>query len=266
MRGKLKSVMYDGVARLLESQLDIARAAGVLENGEEAGDGDVDSLLDSLEEVSDQEDQVIEENSAGEQSSCQPGEPWLVDYWEETIVPLLKQDGKSCFSSDAYYSCLQKQESSGICPLDAFVACEDVYQQILPMEGGGMVKIIDNAVYHRDSDNYFEISFPVRGGAVSGYTAVDYVEDKGGGDQCGVSFTFTFTGTFNPATCQLQGTGIKTLSLEESRSHICVGYPEPYDDRIENWSMTINNGLLNISSPPDGFPISGLYGVKNNLH
>ena len=34
MRGKLKSMMYDGVARLLESQLEIARAAGVLEDKE----------------------------------------------------------------------------------------------------------------------------------------------------------------------------------------------------------------------------------------
>lgn len=155
--------------------------------------------------------------------------------------------------------------AAGVCPQDTLVACEEIYEQILPSAGGQTVKITDHAVYHRDSDNYFEISFPLEGGPVSGYLAVDYVEDKGGGDKCSVSFTFTFEGTYNPSTCVLQGTGIKTLTWEESRQYICVGYPEPYDDRAENWSMVLRNGLLNISSPPYGFPSSGSYSIANNL-
>ena len=51
MRGKLKNMMYEGVARLVTGQLKIAREAGILEDGE-AGENDVESLLESLEEAS----------------------------------------------------------------------------------------------------------------------------------------------------------------------------------------------------------------------
>ncbi len=93
-RGMLKDaaqrMVLQGMQKLVEGQVQIARAAGIVADGEQ-GDSDVDALLDSLEQASDAETQKTSESSSSEQSSCQAGEPWLVDSWEETIVPLLKK-------------------------------------------------------------------------------------------------------------------------------------------------------------------------------
>jgi len=278
-RAELDRLLNRGLERFLLGQATLARAAGVADCSEEELLSAKDRLRSDLE--GDQEAQPARDEEttsaqngtgeydeplfAGDDQTCDPEEPWLQQDWEETVVPRLKEDGKGCFSSQAYYSCLQEQETRELCPLDAFAACEDIYQQILPTGSAGTVTIQDNEVHHRDFDNYFEITFPLQGGSVSGYTAVAYVEDKGGGDTCSVNFTYTFQGSFDPAVCILQGTGTKTLTWEESRKHICVGYPEPYDDRVEQWSMTLNNGRLNISSAPYGFPVSGLYEILDYL-
>lgn len=272
-KAKLNRLLERGLERFLHGQAALARAAGVADcTAEELEaakkrlqDGETAGSPGEAERAKESEPTLDPGEFAGDDQDCQPGEPWLAAAWEDAILPGIQEDGKGCSSTAAYYTCLQEQEAAGVCPQDALVACEEIYEQILPSAGGQTVKITDHAVYHRDSDNYFEISFPLEGGPVSGYLAVDYVEDKGGGDKCSVSFTFTFEGTYNPSTCVLQGTGIKTLTWEESRQYICVGYPEPYDDRAENWSMVLRNGLLNISSPPYGFPTSGSYSIANNL-
>ena len=278
-RAELDRLLNRGLERFLLGQAALARAAGVADCTEEEmtaaknrmrsdlSGGQASDSEQADKDPADQtgEGEIDESLFAGDDQACEPGERWLQTSWEELVVPRLQEDGKGCYSSQAYYSCLEGQETKEVCPLDAFAACEEVYQQIPPTEAGGTVTIQDNQVYHRDSDNYFEITFPVQGGSVSGYTAVAYVEDKGGGDTCAVSFTFTFSGSFDPAACVLQGTGTKTLTWSESRMHICVGYPEPYDDRVEQWSMTLQDGRLNISSAPYGFPVSGLYGVQKYL-
>jgi|GEM_PF-1168481 len=274
---ELKRLLGRGLERFLFGQASLARAAGVADCSEEELSAAKERLKSDLEGGQAEPEQAEADSKesgeaefddsmfAGDGQTCDPDKPWLLQAWENTVLPRLKEEGKGCFSSQAYYSCLEDQQKKGSCPLSAYADCEEVYQQILPADASGTVTIQDNKVYHRDSDNFFEITFPLQGGSVSGYTAVAYVEDKGGGDSCSVSFTYTFSGSFDPDSCVLQGTGTKTLTWEESRKHICVGYPEPYDDRVEPWSMTLNNGRLNISSAPYGFPVSGLYEVVDYL-
>ena len=270
-RAELNRLLNRGLERFLLGQANLARAAGAVDCSQEElaaarqrmQEGEEDAPVP--EEVQDEPQPALNSDEFGsDEDFCQPGDPWLTAAWEETVVSRLKEDGKHCFSSREYYSCLQDQETAGVCPLDAFAACEDVYQQLLP-SGGGTVKITDNTAYFRDSDNYFEITFPIQGGAVSGYTAVNYEEDKGSGDICSVSITYTFSGSFNPSTCQLQGSGTKTLNWGENRPHVCLGYPEPYDDAAENWSMILKNGRFHITGAPSGFPQLGDYNLRDYL-
>lgn len=61
-----------------------------------------------------------------------------------------------------------------------------------------------------------------------------------------------YQGTFNPATCVLSGTVAVAQRLEESRNDICWG--DPYE-RVENWSMTITNGILEDAPGTKVYPL-----------
>ena len=262
-KGELERLLNSGVERFLAGQAAFAQAAGV-------GDCTSEKLQEAREKVQaglsgkDLDDQPDEADAEiAEDENCDPSESWMnAGYWENEVLPMLVNEGKGCSGTSAYQSCLEQKAAEGLCRVDAFAACETVYETIVPTKPGQKVHIIDNEVYHRDHDNHFDITFPLDGGPVSGYIAVQYLEDKGGGDYCQVAFTFTISGSYNPNTCLLSGTGVKTLALEENRVGICVGYPEPYDDLHLDWSMEIINGLLNTGT---GSPISEAYGIQNYL-
>jgi len=267
-KGELERLLSNGVGRLLAGQAAFAQAAGV-------GDCTSEKLQEAREQVEaglsgeDLDDQSDDDDyEITEDDNCDPSKPWMsVDYWENEVLPLLVSEGKGCSDTSVYKTCLEQKAAEGVCLIDALAACETVREKLIPTRSGQSVHIVDDEIYFRDNDNHFDITFPLSGGPVSGSIVVEYLEDKGGGDYCQVTITFTFTGNYNPNTCILSGSGVKTLAWEESRSYICVGYPEPYDDQRINWAMKITNGVLNKYSVDPGLPISvsGVYGIQNYL-
>jgi len=266
-KGELERLLSSGVKRLLAGQAAFAQAAGV-------GDCTSEKLQEAREQVEaglsgeDPGDQPDEADAEiAEDDYCDPSEPWMsVDYWENGVLPMLVSEGKGCSSTSAYKTCLEQKAAEGVCEIDAFAACETVYETLIPTRSGQSVHIVDDEVYFRDKDNHFDITFPLSGGPVSGYIAVEYLEGrKGSGDYCHVINTFTFTGTYDPKTCLLSGTGVKTLAWEEIGDGICLGYQEPYDDQSRSWSMKITNGVLNTGTPEPVINISATYGIQNYL-
>jgi hypothetical protein len=193
---------------------------------------------------------VIDPAEFAGDDECDQGRAWIEDYWEEYVVPSLKEDGKYCSNTSDYYSCLVEKADQGMCPEDAHEACEVDYAGILPTKPGQVVTIVDDSAYYRDGDNHLEITFPLSGGPVSGFMAVNYSEDFFGEDACVVDFTFTYSGTYDPSTCILQGNATKTLNYVEAREEDCLGYPEPYEKTVR-WAMAIRNGHLDTCGASD---------------
>lgn len=237
-REELKQVVYRGVERLLQGQVKIALAAGVLE-----------------EDVVDQEFQEGGEDRAAQdadESSCQT-DCWSTSFWEDEVLPELLNSDKRCGNFHPYQTCLEERARAGDCLEDAFTTCETAYQDILSTSSGKVVKIVDDQLYHRDNDNHFDLSFLLSGGSVTGTLLIEFQTDYGDGDYCRVTVEKTYQGTFNPATCVLSGTVAVAQRHEESRNDICWG--DPYE-RVANWSMSIMNGILRDAPGTKVYPLS----------
>jgi hypothetical protein len=244
VQGKLKGVLdrwwirlRDRVSGRLarqrrETQTAEARA-GV--QGESSTNGEYD-------EAEDMESVINPAEFAGD-DGCEPSRAWIPDYWEEYVIPSLKEDGKYCSDTGDYYHCLEEKADEGLCPDVVHEACEAVYEQILPTKPGQVVTIVDDKAYYRDGDNHLEISLPISGGPVSGLMQVNYSEDFFGEDSCVVDLTFTVSGTYDTSTCAVKGNAIKTLNYVEAREDDCLGYPEPYEKSVR-FGMEIRNGVL----------------------
>jgi len=231
-REKMKQMVFHGVERLLQGQINIARAAGVLEDEE----GDQDA------------------QDRGE-STCQT-DWWSTSFWENEVLPDLLNSDKRCGDFQPYQVCLEERARAGDCFEDAFATCETAYQDILSTSSGKVVKIVDDQFYHRDHDNHFDLSFSLSGGPVTGSLLIDYQTDYGDGDYCRVTVEKIYQGTFDPATCVLSGTVAVAQRHEETRNDICWG--DPFE-RVENWSMTIKDGVIR------GAPGTELYTLSANL-
>ncbi len=265
-KGELERLLSSGVKRLLAGQAAFAQAAGV-------GDCTSEKLQDAREQVeaglsgedpgdqSDDDDYEITEDD-----NCDPSEPWMsVDYWENEVLPLLISEGKGCSNTYPYQACLEQKAAEGVCEIDAFAACETVYETLIPTRSGQSVHLVDDEVYFRDKDNHLEITFPLSGGPVSGYIEVEY-QDRMGADvksYCHVVYTYTFSGSYNPNTCLLSGTGVQTLVWEEIGDGNCFAYFEPYDDRQHNWSIELDRGGLNIFESGSMINISESYAISD---
>ncbi|MBS3752018.1 MAG: hypothetical protein KGY46_01355 [Anaerolineales bacterium] len=228
-REKLKQMAYRGVERLLQGQINIARAAGVLEDEE----GDQDA------------------QDRGE-STCQT-DWWSTSFWENEVLPDLLNSDKRCGDFQPYQVCLEERARAGDCFEDAFATCETAYQDILSTSSGKVVKIVDDQFYHRDHDNHFDLSFSLSGGPVTGSLLIDYQTDYGDGDYCRVTVEKIYQGTFDPATCVLSGTVAVAQRHEETRNDICWG--DPFE-RVENWSMTIKDGVIRGTPGTKVYPLS----------
>jgi len=229
---KMKQMVFHGVERLLQGQINIARAAGVLED--EEGDQDAQD---------------------GGESTCQT-DWWSTSFWENEVLPDLLNSDKRCGDFQPYQVCLEERARAGDCFEDAFATCETAYQDILSTSSGKVVKIVDDQFYHRDHDNHFDLSFSLSGGPVTGSLLIDYQTDYGDGDYCRVTVEKIYQGTFDPATCVLSGTVAVAQRHEETRNDICWG--DPFE-RVENWSMIIKDGVIR------GAPGTELYTLSANL-
>jgi len=198
---------------------------------------------------------IDESEFAGDE--CDTSGSWYEDYWDQIAVPALKEDHKYCSDWTHYSSCLYAQARQGVCAEDAHAACEELYAAIPPTGGAATVSIVDDAVYHLDSNNHFDITFSLGGGPVSGYIAWDWKDDFFGEGRCVVESTFTFTGSFDPNTCILSGTGVHTMNKLEVQEGDCLGVGDSFEKTIP-FRMDLNKGTLNTCAKLPSTPLCTL--------
>ncbi len=213
-----------------------------------------------MEEVAPDEMQIDESEFGAD--VCDPQGLWFEDYWNQIVVPALMQDHKYCVDWTPYSGCLYEKARQGMCAEDAHAACESVYDAIPPAQGASTVTIVDDAVYFRDNDNHFDITFPLNGGPVSGYIFWDFKDEFFGPDTCIVTQTFTFNGSYDPDTCTLSGTGIYTLSKVEQQEGDCFGIGPARENSIP-WLIELNKGTLNTCAKLPSTPLCLLYEISS---
>ncbi len=189
----------------------------------------------------------------GDAQDC-AAEQWLEDYIEQVVIPALMEDHKYCVDWTPYTGCLYEKAQQGMCVEQAYSACESVYDSIPPNAGAATVTIMNDAVFFRDSDNHFDITFSLNGGSVSGYAFWDFTDDFFGDRSCYVSQSFTFNGTYDPATCILSGMGIHTLDKQERYRGDCLGIGDPFEKSI-TWRMDLVKGTLNTCAELPSSPL-----------
>jgi len=193
---------------------------------------------------------------------CDPQGSWFDDYWEQIAVPALKEDHKYCSDWSPYNACLYENRS--LCEEEAHAACEALYDAIPPAAGAATVALVDNAVYHLDADNHFDITFSLHGGPVSGYMAWDWWDDFFGEGRCYVASTFTFKGNFDPSTCILSGSGVRTMNKQEVQEGDCLGVGDSYEETIP-FRMDLNRGTLNTCAELPSSPLCILEEIGGSL-
>ncbi len=234
-KAELNRLLEKGVGRFLQSQAALAQAAGI-------SDCTAEKIEEARQQVAGDVGEPEMQAQSGQGESCEAN--WLyTGYWDETILPELQAGDKHCGDFSPYQACLEDRASQGDCPDEAVANCESVYEEILSVNSGEVIKIVDDQLYVRDDDNHFDITFSMSaGGQASGSVLIEYVTDYGDGDYCQTTLEKYFTGTLDPATCVLSGTLTATQSFKENREGVCY-WGEPYQ-RSENWSMIINRGRL----------------------
>jgi len=238
-REKLKQMTYRGVERLLQDQINIARAAGVLEDEE----GDVDQFDDDVlseGEVPESSDSQKEENE-----DCPGHLSWVAPYWEEVVQPQLIAEGRVCQQTAIamYKSCLQDQRVQGVCQEEALMACEHLYRAIPRTETGGPVTkgVI---VMHSEAQNVAgSLVYNASGGSgVRG--KISYIlQDR---HLCTIRITSTLSGTLDVDTCTLRGTAQVTEVYEGTAcASVCSGGSCPVTrSATVPWQATLEDGKI----------------------
>jgi len=185
-RERIKQVVFQGVQRLLQGQIEIAHAAGV------------DICAEEEEEV------TTTENKNGS-DDCSTNNKWLDEFWDGAVVPRLVEDGKNCQPKAAwkYRSCLQDQAASGVCLEQAIDACHAHYEAIPLNDSGGTVSLSPTIQHGGAKSVSTSLTYPSEGGAVNGqffYTLYDSV------NLCTVTVNSTVVGIYDLTTCTMSGT------------------------------------------------------------
>ncbi|MBS3752017.1 MAG: hypothetical protein KGY46_01350 [Anaerolineales bacterium] len=238
-REKLKQMTYRGVERLLQDQINIARAAGVLEDEE----GDVDQFDDDVlseGEVPESSDSQKEENE-----DCTGDLSWVAPYWEEVVQPQLIAEGRACQRTAVamYKSCLQDQGVQGVCQEEALMTCEHLYRAIPRTETGGPVTkgVI---VMHSEAQNLAG-SLVYNGSGGSGVRGkISYIlQDR---HLCTIRITSTLSGTLDVDTCTLSGTAQVTEVYEGTAcASVCSGGSCPVTrSATVPWQATLEDGKI----------------------
>ena len=105
-------------------------------------------------------------------------------------------------------------------------------------DSGGTVDIFDQAYYYRDKDNQISLIYPSEGGMVTGWVDIAFEDNTLG--SCAVRIKYSFTGKFDPLTCEMSGSGDYTSTAEGSG---CVGYQN--QKYATEWQATLLDGHVN---------------------
>lgn len=183
----------------------------------------------------------------GESGDCAGDGSWIDAYWNDTVVPALKEDRKNCANTGPYYSCLVQKSAEGLCAADVHEACESVYESLWTLPEG-MITLETSNIFTNPlwQSAEFNMEFGGRGGTVSGTHEHVRVFDRYG-FTCTYYFSMEFGGTFDTSTCLMQGSGTWTLELsEEGLDGECANYGCDWGHegctRSHQWALKLEDG------------------------
>ena len=203
-RQKIREIVYQGVGRMLQGQINILTAAGV-------------DICDEEEEVTTTEDEVG-------QGNCTSDGRWLDEYWDDIVIPSLVQEVKNCQpkSFGPYRTCLQEQAYAGACPDDAADTCFEHYASIPNNDNGGSLTLSPDIRHGAAESVSASLTYPSEGGAVIGQFFF-IIEDKV--NICTSTFTISIASAYyDQSNCTITG----TANLERvSEGFVCLSICGP---------------------------------------
>jgi len=225
-RERIRQVVYRGIQRLLQGQVNILQAAGV-------------DICSDEEESSTTEDN-------NDPSNCSDN-TWLDLFWDGAVLPKLEEENKLCQPKAAsrYYGCLQEQAFAGFCPEDAVELCHPYYEAIPPNDSGGSV-ILSPTILHGAAESVStSLTYSSGGGAVTGqffFTIYDSVS------MCTITVSSTVVGSYDPSACSMSGTAQLEAIYEGTACPSICGpstgaCPKTFQSEVP-WDATLNDGEL----------------------
>jgi len=225
-REHIRRVVYKGVQRLLQGQVNILQAAGV-------------NICSDAEETSTTEDN-------NEPSNCSDN-TWVDSYWNGAVLPKLEEENKLCQATAAsrYYDCLQEQAFAGFCLEDAVDLCDPYYEAIPPNDSGGSVTLSPTIIHGAAESVSTSLTYSSGGGAVTGqffFTIYDSVS------MCTITISSTVVGSYDPSACYMSGAaqleaifeGIACPSICGPSTGAC---PKTFQSEVP-WNATLDDGEL----------------------
>jgi len=226
-RQKIREIVYQGVGRMLQGQINILTAAGV-------------DICDEEEEVTTTED----ENGQGD---CTSDGRWLDEYWDDVVIPRLVEDVKNCQpkAAGAFRTCLQEQAYAGACPDDAADACYAHYESIPKNDSGGSVSL-SPTIFHGGAESVStSLTYSSGGGAVTGqffFTIYDSV------NVCTITVSSTVVGNYDQFACSMSGTAqLEAIYEGYACPSVCGpstgACPKTFQSEVP-WDATLKDGEL----------------------
>jgi hypothetical protein len=225
-RERIREVVFKGVQRLLQGQVNILQAAGV-------------------NICSDEEESSTTENN-NESSNCSDN-TWVDEFWNGAVLPNLEEENKLCQTKAAsrYYSCLQEQAFAGFCPEDAVELCHSYYEAIPPNDSGGSVTLSPTILHGAAESVSTSLTYSSGGGAVAGqffFTIYDSVS------VCTVTVSSTVVGSYDQSACSMSGTAqLEAIYDGYACPSVCGpstgACPKTFQSEVP-WNATLKDGEL----------------------
>jgi hypothetical protein len=260
-REELKRTVYQGMERLLQGQVKIARAAGVLdddsgENGPQFLEGDADQVDNNL--LSEGEVQESTDSQDEGEAECPGDSSWIAPYWEEVIQPQLLAEGRTCqqTATAIYKSCLQDQGIQGVCPEEALAQCDHLYRAIPRTETSGAVTQ-PLTVMHSEAQNVAaSLVYPGSGsGGVRG--EISYLLKDA--HLCTITVTSILSGSLDLDTCTLSGTAqVTEVYAGAACASVCSADTCPVTRSASvPWQATLEDGKISGGVNGNSSSVSG---------
>ncbi len=222
----IRQVVYKGVQRLLQGQVNILQAAGV-------------NICSDEEETTTTEDKT-------EPGNCTDN-AWLDSFWEGAVLPKLEEENKLCQTTAAsrYYGCLEEQAFAGFCPEDAVELCHSYYEAIPPNDSGGSVTLSPTILHGAAESVSTSLTYNSGGGAVTGqffFTIFDSV------NVCTITVSSTVAGSYDQSACSMSGTAqLEAIYDGYACPSVCGpstgACPKTFQSEVP-WDATLEDGEL----------------------
>ena len=260
-REELKRTAVQGMERLLQGQVKIARAAGVLdddsgENGPHFLEGDADQVDNNL--LSEGEVQESTDGQDEGEVDCPGDSSWVAPFWDEAIQPRLIAEGRTCqqTATAIYKSCLQDQGIQGVCPEEALEQCDHLYRAIPRTETSGAVTQ-NLTVMHSEAENV-SASLVYNGSGSGGVQGeISYVLKDS--HLCTITVSSTLSGSFDLGTCTLSGTAqVTEVYAGAACASVCSADTCPVTRSASvPWQATLEDGKISGGVNGNSSSVSG---------